>query len=72
MNLDNEGIVKYLDGMDKETRAIRDEAMRMTWWMRGGISYEDALMLTIPEKEIINEIIKDNMESTKKSGLPFF
>lgn len=72
MNLDNEGIVKYLDSMDKETRAIRDEAMRMTWWMRGGISYEDALMLTIPEKEIINEIIKDNMESTKKSGLPFF
>jgi hypothetical protein len=72
LNLDNEGIVKYLDSMDKETRAIRDEAMRMTWWMRGGISYEDALMLTIPEKEIINEIIKDNMESTKKSGLPFF
>ena len=72
MNLDNSGIEKYLEGMDKESRAIRDEAIRMMWWMRGGLSYEDSLMLTITEKEIINELIKDNMKSTKDSGLPFF
>jgi hypothetical protein len=58
--------------MDKESRAIKDEAIRLMWWMRGGLSYEDALMLTIPEKEIINELIKDNMKSTKDSGMPFF
>jgi hypothetical protein len=72
LNLDNSGIEKYLEGMDKESRAIRDEAIRMMWWMRGGLSYEDSLMLTITEKEIINELIKDNMKSTKDSGLPFF
>ena len=58
--------------MEKESRAIKDEAIRMMWWMRGGLSYEDALMLSITEKEIINELIKDNMKSTKDSGLPFF
>ena len=58
--------------MDKESRAIKDEAIRMMWWMRGGLSYEDSLMLTNTEKEIINELIKDNMKSTKDSGLPFF
>lgn len=72
MNLSNEGIEKYLEGMDKESRAIKDEAIRMMWWMRGGLSYEDSLMLTNTEKEIINELIKDNMKSTKDSGLPFF
>jgi hypothetical protein len=72
LNLDNSGIEKYLEGMDKESRAIRDEAIRMMWWMRGGLSYEDSLMLTITDKEIINELIKDNMKSTKDSGLPFF
>ena len=72
MNLSNEGIERYLEGMDKESRAIKDEAIRLMWWMRGGLSYEDALMLTIPEKEIINELIKDNMKSTKDSGMPFF
>jgi len=44
----------------------------MAWYMRGGISYEQALQLSISEKEMIGQIIKDNMETTKKSGLPFF
>jgi len=72
LKLDNSGIERYLEGMEKESRAIKDEAIRMMWWMRGGLSYEDALMLSITEKEIINELIKDNMKSTKDSGLPFF
>lgn len=61
-----------LEGLDKEVRAIREEALRMTWWMRGGLSYDDAMLLTTTEKEIINSIIKDNMKATKDSGLPFF
>lgn len=72
MNLDLAGIEALLESMDKEARAIRDEALRTTWWMRGGISYEDAMMLSQVEKELIGEIIKDNMKATKDSGLPFF
>ena len=72
MNLDLNGIEKLLESMDKEARAIRDEALRTTWWMRGGLSYEDAMMLSQTEKELIGEIIKDNMKATKDSGLPFF
>ena len=65
-------IEAMLEGMEKETRAIRDEALRFTWWMRGGLSYEDAMMLGKEEKELINALITENMEATKKSGLPFF
>lgn len=72
MNLTVEQIQHLLDNMEKEARAIRDEALRFTWWMRGGLSYDDAMMLGQTEKEIINEIINDNMKSTKDSGLPFF
>lgn len=72
MKLDNAGIESMIEGMDKEARAIRDEALRMMWWMRGGLNYEDAMLLGQVEKEIINQIIKDNMKSTKDSGLPFF
>ena len=61
-----------IEGMDKEARAIREDALRMMWWMRGGLSYEDAMLLGQTEKEIINQIIKDNMKSTQDSGLPFF
>ena len=72
MNLNIEQIERLLDSMEKEARAIREEALRFTWWMRGGLSYDDAMLLSQTEKEIINEIIKDNMKSTKESGLPFF
>lgn len=58
--------------MDKESRAFREEALRLTWWMRGGLSYGEAMMLSTEERNIISEIIKENMETTKKSGMPFF
>lgn len=37
-----------------------------------GMNYTDAMQLTYEEREIIGEIIKENLETTKKSGLPFF
>lgn len=37
-----------------------------------GLSYQEALNLDLDERQIIGEIIKDNLETTKKSGLPFF
>lgn len=40
--------------------------------MRGGLSYDDAMMLSYDERKIISEIIKENLETTKESGLPFF
>lgn len=40
--------------------------------MRGGVTYEDAMHMSQLEREIIADIINDNMEITKKSGLSFF
>jgi len=40
--------------------------------MRGGLSYTEAMHLSIDERKIINEIIKENLETTKKTKMPFF
>jgi hypothetical protein len=40
--------------------------------MRGGVSYEDILNMSTTERKAISKIIDDNLEATKKSGLPFF
>jgi hypothetical protein len=37
-----------------------------------GMSYAEAMNLSQDERMIISDIIKDNLETTKKSGLPFF
>lgn len=57
--------------MDKEARAVKKDALRLCWYMRG-LSYSEAMNMSWEEREIIGEIIKDNLETTKKTGLPFF
>jgi hypothetical protein len=58
--------------MDSECNDIRQEALQLSWYMRGGLSYDHALQLSVGERKLINKLIKDNLETTKKSGLPFF
>ena len=58
--------------MEKETNDIRQEALKMTWYMRGGLSYDHALQLSTQERKLISLLITENLETTKKSGLPFF
>jgi hypothetical protein len=61
-----------VDQMDKETQDIRQEAIKMSWYMRGGISYVQALSLSLAERVAISALIKENLETTRKTGLPFF
>lgn len=61
-----------LEQMDKEADTIRQEALKMAWYMRGGLTYEEAMTLSSSERKMISALIKDNLETTKKSGLPFF
>jgi hypothetical protein len=58
--------------MEQESNSIRQEALQLAWYMRGGLNYDQALQLSVSERRIINEIVKGNLETTKKSGLPFF
>ncbi len=58
--------------MEKEAESIRQESLKMSWYMRGGISYDQVLALSGKERVMVNDIIKDNLETTKKSKLPFF
>jgi hypothetical protein len=72
LTLDSDQISKLVDDMENETRQIKDEALRISWSMRGGLSYEHALLLSYQERESIGKLLKDNLETTKKTGLPYF
>jgi hypothetical protein len=57
--------------MDKEVKAIKKEALKMCWFMRG-LSYAEVMNMSYDEREVVGEIIKENLETTKKTSLPFF
>jgi len=58
--------------MEKECKAIKKNALRIAWYLRGGITYTDILNMSPDELKNANEIIEENLETTKKSNIPFF
>jgi hypothetical protein len=58
--------------IDNDAKALKAEIFKLAWYMRGAISMDEAFYLTFEDRKIISEIVEDNLETTKKSGLPFF
>lgn len=65
-------ISQVIEKMNKEAKDIVVDLLRTTWYMRGGIGYNEAMYLGHEERMIINDIIKENLDTTKRTGLNFF
>jgi DNA polymerase III delta subunit len=70
--LDNDGIEEFIKELDRDTKAIKQELLKLCWYMRGGLSYTESHCLIPEERELISKIVDENLETTKESGLPFF
>ena len=64
--------MKFLESHDKDVKALKEEVLRMCWYMRGGLTYSEIMDMSGSEREIIATIIKSNLETTKQTQLPFF
>lgn len=40
--------------------------------MRGGLTLEEAMTIGFQDRELISEIVDENLEVTKETKLPFF
>ena len=65
-------IMSYLKDFDNETKNLKLELMKICWFMRGGMAWQESLNLSPDERAIVSQLVKENMETTKKSGQPFF
>ena len=65
-------IVAYLKDFDSQVKNLKLEIMKICWFLRGGMSWNEALVLSPDERAIVSQLVKENMETTKKSGQPFF
>ena len=63
---------KVGDDMWREALHIKQVAQQLAWFMRGSMSYNDILNMSRTELENINKLIDSNLETTKKTKLPFF
>jgi len=65
-------IIQTLTDMENISKEIKHDLLKICWYMRGGVSYDEATAMSPQEREIIGNLVKDNLETTKKTGQPFF
>jgi len=58
--------------MDKEVKSLKENLLKMCWYMRGGVTYSEIVNMGSQEREAINKIIKENLETAKKTGRDFW
>lgn len=72
MYLDAQKIEKLIKEYENDTKALKEELLKLCWYMRGGMSITESYSLTVEDRLIIGKIIEENLETTKTTQLPFF
>ena len=72
LNLSLEEINQLIDGLERESKAIKAELFKMCWFMRGGMSVTESYLTDVTDREIIASMVADNIKTTKETQLPFF
>jgi hypothetical protein len=67
-----EEIHREVKKLEDESKALKKELYKLAWFMRGALTFEQAFMLGYEDRDIIANIVKENLETTKESQLPFF
>ena len=65
-------ILEEVKVLEQQTKQLKHELTKLCWYMRGGLSYEEAYFLGPEEREVIGKVVEENIEITKKTQLPFF
>lgn len=72
MTLTLQEIEAEVKKLENESKAIRTNLYKIAWFMRGSVNIDQLFGMDISDQEILSELIKENLETTKSSGLPFF
>ena len=64
--------MKTLKEMENQTKVLRHELFKICWYMRGGVTYDEACGMSPTERQIVSQLVKDNLETTKKTGQAFY
>ena len=58
--------------MENEIKHFKADLFKLAWFMRGGLSLDDMFATCHEDREVMGGVIKDNLDTAKKTGQPFF
>jgi len=64
-------ILELANRYEGEAKQIKNDMYRIAWYMRGSLTYDDIFYkISAEDKEILNGIIKENIDLTTKTKMP--
>jgi len=71
LNLSVSAIQELSVQYENDIKQLKDTLYRIGWNMRGALSYDDLFYkISVDDRDVLSKIIKDNIETTNKTGLP--
>ena len=58
--------------MESECKNFKMELYKISWFTRGGITIGEMYESSHEDREIMSKVVKDNLDTAKKTGQPFF
>lgn len=65
-------VKQEIEKLESEKKSFRYDLLKMCWYMRGGLTLGEAYASTFEEREMIGNLVKENLDTAKKTGQPFF
>ena len=56
--------------MEEQVNQLKFELIQLCWYMRGSVSIDQAYMMGPEDRKMAYRLIKDNIETVKKTKLP--
>ncbi len=64
-------IEETLVRLEKEAKDFKTELVRLSWYMRGGVTVNDMLYTySYEDRTFMYQVIKENIETSNKTGIP--
>lgn len=65
-------VSEMFDTLSRGARNIIKEAINLTYFMRGAITYTELMHMTPGERALVSEFLNDRMESESRRAVPIY
>lgn len=66
-----EEIEEYLVRLETEIKDFKTELLRLSWYMRGGITFDQLLFqYSYDDRAAMYSVIKENIDMSKETNMP--
>jgi hypothetical protein len=63
-------IEEYFKDLENTNKNLKNELVRLCWYMRGSLDYNTAFELGPEDRSMMADLVKENIENVKATKMP--